>query len=154
LEQKPEEPSYSEGLGLALSDSGRYAEAAQVLERALQIDKQNPYTYFLLGSFYVHKVRQPEKAIPYLEALVTLDPDFPNGYLNLGGTYGLLGRYEQALKAFERELMVRPQSPLALFNLGRVYALMGEKSKARQALQKALDIDPSMEVARQQLDRL
>ncbi len=154
LEQKSDEPRYMEGLGIALADAGYSDEALKVLEAALQLDRQNPYTYYYLGNIYVQKLRQPEKAIADYKELVALDPDFPNGYLNLGNTYGLLGHYKQALKAYEKELFVRPRSPLVFFNLGRVYMLMGRRAKARDAFRKALEIEPSMSLAKEYLEQL
>jgi len=154
LASKPQEPRYLEGLGAALADSGNYAESVQAYERALQSDRQNPHTFYALGNIYVRQFRLAEKAAPYFEQVVQLDPDFPNGYLNLGSTYGVLGKYEEALRAFENELAVRPQSASAFFNQGRVYSLMGKKSAARRVLQQALAIDPTMAPARQLLARL
>jgi tetratricopeptide (TPR) repeat protein len=154
LQYKPDDPGYLEGLGMAYADSGMYAEAVPVLERALQGDRLNPYTYFTLGNFYVQQLRQPEKGISYFETLVTLDPDFPNGYLNLGVIQGMMKNYGAAIKTFERELYFRPQSAPALLNLGRVHALAGNKEAARQAFQNALAIDPSLDLAKQYLDNL
>ena len=151
---KPQEPRYLEDLAMALVDSGDYAAAVQTFERALQIDQQNPYVFYTLGNIFVQQFRQPEPAATYFEKTVQLDPDFPNGYLNLGSTYGLLKKYPEALRAFANELAMRPLSPLVLFNQGRVYSLMGKKAEARRVLQKALELEPAMTPARQLLERL
>jgi len=154
LALKPQEPRFLEDLAEVLEDSGDYTAAAQAYERALQIDRQNPYVFGALGNIYAGQFREAEKAAACFEKVVQLDPDFPNGYLNLGSAYGALSKYPEALRAFANELAARPQSAPALFNQGRVYALMGKKLEARQAFQKALDIDPAMSLARQYLKQL
>jgi len=154
LTLKPQEPRFFEDLAVVLEDSGNYTAAVQAYEQALQIDQQNPYVFYALGNIYVQQFRQAEKAATYFEKVVQLDPDFPNGYLNLGSTYGALGKYPEALRAFANELQARPQSALALFNQGRVYSFLGKKFAARRALQKALELDPTLTPARQLLERL
>ena len=154
LALKPQEPRFLEDWAVVLEDSGDFSGAVQAYERALQIDQQNPYVFYALGNIHVQELRQAEKAVAYFEKVVQLDPDFSNGYLNLGSTYGTLGKYPEALRAFANELAVRPQSVMALFNQGRVYSLMGKKAEARRVLQKALAIDPTMTPARQLLNGL
>jgi tetratricopeptide (TPR) repeat protein len=154
LELRPEEPRFLEGLGMALADSGNASEAARTLERALQFDKQNPLTYYYLGNLYVEHFKQPEKALAYYKELVVLDPDFPNGYMNLGSAYALLQNYSEAIKFYRKELSLRPRSPLVYFNLGRVYLLTGKRAEAREAFRKTLELDPSILPAKQYLAQL
>jgi predicted CXXCH cytochrome family protein len=151
---KPDEPAYLEALGMALVDSGKFEEGGKILERVLTLDKQNPYTYSYLGGLYAMQLNQPENALLYFKELITLDPDFPNGYVNLGNTYALLKRYEDAVKYYTMELAARPRSMEAYFDLGRVYLLTGRKEKARKAFEKVLEIDPSMTVATTYLNQL
>lgn len=155
LALKPREPRFLEDLAVVLEDSGSYADAVWTYEQALQIDQQNPAAiFFALGNVYAQQLQQPEKAVTYLEKVVALDPDFPNGYLHLGSVYGALGKYSEALRAFANELTLRPESAMALFNQARVYSLIGKKSEARRVLQKALELDPTMTPARQLLENM
>ncbi len=151
---KPDEPNYLENLGTALAKKGDTEGAIDALKTALTKDQQNPYTYYALGNLYVQQESQPEKALGYFREAVTLDPDIPNGYLNLGNTLTLLGKYEDAVKAYRKEHLFQPKSANALVNLGRVYTLMGKTDEARKALQQALATDPTMTVARQYLSAL
>ncbi len=151
---KPEEPAYLESLGMALAKADKYEEASVILERGLQIDKKNPYTYYTLGNIYARQYRNPEKALAFYKELVVLDPDFPNGYLNLGNTYALLGNYKEAVKSYQNEILVRPNSSQVFINIGHVYKQMGRISSARNAFQKALELEPSSEAARESLKQL
>ena len=151
---KPDEPAYLDALGMALVDSGNFEEGAKILDRVLALDKQNPHTYSYLGNLYAVQLLQPAKALPYFRELITLEPDFPNGYINLGNTYALLNKHEEAVKYYNMELAIRPRSLEAYFNLGRVYMLTGRKKEARKAFERVLEIDPSMTVAATYLNQL
>jgi tetratricopeptide (TPR) repeat protein len=150
----PDEPTYLEGLGMALAEAGYPEEATRNLEKSLHIDKHNPRTYQYLGNLYAINLQQPEKALSYYQQSVILEPDSPKVYTNLGNTYTLLGKYKEAIKSYERELRNQPKSLEVYVNLGRVYSLMGKKNDARKALRKALEIDPSLSFVREQLDQL
>lgn len=150
----PGEPTYLENLGAALAERKQIDEALTVFERALTIDKLNPMTYYTLGNIHVFDLKQPEKALSYYKEVVILDPDFPNGCLNLGNTYVQLGQYENAIDCYKREIKASPDSPDAFLNLGHVYSLLENKSKAREAFQNALKLDPTSQLAKKSLNRL
>jgi len=149
-EYLPGEPTYLEGLGMALADAGHIQEAVSTLLEALRIDKQNPETFSYLGNLYAIALGEPVNALPYFKERVVLDPDAPNGYLNFGNTFMLLGDYEKAIQAYRREIYYRPRSAAAFFNLGRTYSLIGEKDLARKAFEKASRIDTSEVQARRE----
>jgi tetratricopeptide (TPR) repeat protein len=151
---RPDDPAYLDRLGMALVDAGKLEEGRTTLERVLTFDKQNPYTYSYLGNLYAMQLKQPAKALPYFKELMILEPDFPDGNINLGNTYALLNKYGEAAKCYEMELRARPRSVQSYFNLGRVYTLAGKKKEARAAFEKVLELDPSMTVATTYLNQL
>ncbi len=71
-----------------------------------------------------------------------LAPDNYRGYLALGGTYCLEGRYSDAIEALKRSVELRP-NPDAYNNLGYVYTLLHRYPEAIAALEQALKIDDS-----------
>jgi tetratricopeptide (TPR) repeat protein len=154
VKHMPEEPTFLEGLGMALADGGYPEKAVWALEKSLEVDRQNPRTYHYLGNLNAINLQQPERALSYYRRSVVLEPDSSRIYINLGNTFTLLGKYKEAIKSYERELRYRPKSPDVFVNLGRVYILMGKKVDARKALQRALEIDPSLSFAKEQLDQL
>jgi tetratricopeptide (TPR) repeat protein len=146
----PGEAGYLEGLGMALADAGHTQEAVATLLEALRIDKQNSGTFLYLGDLYAIALGDPVKALPYFREGVVLNPDAPNGYLNLGNTYALLRDYEKAIRAYGREIYYHPGSAAALFNLGRTYSLMGKEGLARRAFKSASKIDSSQAQVRRE----
>jgi tetratricopeptide (TPR) repeat protein len=131
VEYLPGEPGYLEGLGMALADAGHTQEAVSTLLEVLRIDKQNPWTFSYLGNLYAVSLGEPVKALPYFEERVVLDPDAPDGYLNLGNTYALLGDYEKAVHAYQREIHYHPGSSAAIYNLRRTHFLTGKPRLVR-----------------------
>jgi tetratricopeptide (TPR) repeat protein len=154
IQLKREEPTYLESLGMKLAEAGDAQSALIALESALSVDQQNPLTYYTVGNLYLVKLQQPEKAIPYYEEMMKLDPDLPNGYLNMGNAHTLLGNHDAALAAYRKESEVQPNSPSPFINMARVYALMGRKGDARSALEKALKIDPNQPLIKQLITEL
>ena len=140
----PDEPRYLEGLGRALSLGNNTGDAANVLTRAVTIDSHNPLTFSNLGTLYATRLGKPDSALRSFKEVITLDPDFPDAYLNLGNSYTLLGDYANAIASYERQLQSHRLRAATFVNLGRVYALMGRPLDARKAIRHALQIDPSI----------
>lgn len=154
IELMPDEPDYIEKLGLTFAENNNTEEAIATLEKALTKDKQNPYVYYTLGSIYVQNQNDPVKALPYLKRAVVLNPDIPDGYLNLGNTYVLLNEYEKAIVSYQKAHLFNPDSPNALVNLGRIYAHLGKIDDARKVLSEVLKISPGLNTALRLLNEL
>jgi tetratricopeptide (TPR) repeat protein len=150
----PDEPEYLEKLGITLAKNDSTEEAITTLEKALTKDKQNPYVYYTLGNLYAQSKNNPSKALPYFEKAVILDPDIPDGLLNLGNTYVLLAKFDQAIISYKKAQLFNPQSSNVLVNIGRVYSHLGQIKEARDAFNQALRISPGLDIARQLLNDL
>ena len=107
-ELKSDDPTYLGFLGVSLYKAEQIEEAVSVLEKALRIDRNNANVYNNLGNIYILKYSQPEKALFYFQNVVALDPDFENGYINIGNVYGILGKYENAIEFYNKEILHRP----------------------------------------------
>jgi tetratricopeptide (TPR) repeat protein len=150
----PDEPRYLEKLGLELVKAGEIDEAISTLEFALTKDKQNPYVYYTLGNLYARNLNDPNNAVSYFKRAVVLNPDIPDGYLNLGNTYSMLGNFEEAITAYKKDYLFNPKSPNALVNLGNLYYNLGKYTDARSSFEEALRISPGLKVALQFLDEM
>ncbi len=148
LERKSGEPRYLEKLGLLLAGSGKTDEAIAILEKSVAIDKQNPVVFYTLGNLYVFERKDPETALRHFQRTVMLDPDFRDGRINLGNTYAMLDRFDDAADVYRQEIANHPKSINALLNLGRVLEKQGKTREAMGAYQRALTIDPLTKQAR------
>ena len=82
------------------------------------------------------------QGLPLLEAAVRDRPDDLAAREFLGNTLGILGRPEDALRAFEAVLRIEPGRELALHSSGRLLTRLQRPDLARAALQKAIAVDP------------
>jgi tetratricopeptide (TPR) repeat protein len=85
-----------------------------------------------LGRF-LYRARRYEEALPHLERAVELEPRSVHANFRVGDVYAQLGRYDEAIAAFEKD---RELTKGGNFQAGiaRVYALMGRKREARQMI--------------------
>jgi len=96
---------------------------------------------FGLGLAYRHMGRL-DKAAEILHQAVQLAPEMPPLLIELGVTYFLSGKVDQAIALFERVLALPPvgvqgdDQPVALYYLGRAYKERGEFARALPLLKK------------------
>ncbi len=82
------------------------------------------------------------QGLPLLEAAVRDRPDDLSARESLGHAYAILGRPEDALRAFEAVLVIEPRRELALRSSGRLLARLGRFDLARSALQRTIAVNP------------
>jgi tol-pal system protein YbgF len=96
--------------------------------------------------------RQYQQAIEEFQQLLATDMNHSladNAQYWIGESYYALGRYQEAIMAFEKV----PQFPKsnkndwAKFKLGQCYYQMGNKERARQEFQELLDLYPDSDLA-------
>ncbi len=130
--------------------AGHPSQAAAKLEAALPhagnveaatIDR----TYFpaeeLLGLCYA-AMSQDDRAVPYLETAVRLDPNVEEAHTNLAASLLRLGHTAQALDQFRAALTLAPQDYTANHNLGEAYIQDGKLAEAVPLLARAQQIKP------------
>jgi tetratricopeptide (TPR) repeat protein len=80
-------------------------------------------------------------AISAFTRTVSLQPDFPEAWNELGFALRNQGRYADALDAYDRALALRPEFPEALEYLGEAYVKMGRLDDARRVLERLTPLD-------------
>ena len=82
------------------------------------------------------------QAIPLLEAGIRERPDDSSAAHSLGTALELLGRGDEAVRAFEGYLRLRPNDELALRESGRLLAGLHRPDEARAAIGRAVAVNP------------
>lgn len=72
-----------------------------------------------------------ERAAERLERAVEMAPDYYDAWIDLGGQYDQLGRYDDAKSAYLEAGRVNPAGALAELNLGILYYQQGERERAQ-----------------------
>jgi tetratricopeptide (TPR) repeat protein len=142
----PHIASYRISLGLAqgrvaAADVYQLQEAAQSLQRAVDLNPFDPYSLRTLGVFYMQTgEREPDsaiqkarigKAVAYFQRAIRLAPNNPQAYNEMGRSYFLLGEHAKAASLYEKSRQMYPK-------YAQTYMYMGELYYRRKSLEKAL----------------
>ncbi len=98
-----------------------------------------------------------EDAAERLERAIEIAPDYYDAWIDLGGQYNALDRFDDAKRAYEQAVAVNPNGALAYVNLGALYYQEGQRhaatengiealgtfAEARASLETAIELDPA-----------
>lgn len=93
-------------------------------------------------------------AAEILEGLVAKDPDYNNGWNNLGWLYTKLGKYDKAVGALKKAIVLNPRDPYAYNNLGQAYAYQKRYEEAIPQYLKQLEVNKLDRYANANLGRV
>ena len=140
LSLRPEFPGAILGMAETYEKMGQGADAEREYQRVLVLDPDWPSVYAKYGR-YCQNHNSVEKAAQLFGHMVQLMPDSPRGYANLGGALTLLGRYDEALRAYRSSLAIEP-SFSAYSNLGVCQYTLGQFADAAVSFEKATSMMP------------
>lgn len=129
--------------GMVLDAHRFAAEAAAAYEQAHALDPQElRWPYFLA---LVLDLSQPERAVPWFEAALQIDPSYVPARIRFGETLEKLGRMDEAQEQFRRAADIDPESPFAAFGLGRMALAKGAVGEAIEHLERAYSLAPRLQ---------
>lgn len=106
-DDQAETADYQYRLGYVRETQGRYEDAIDAYERALQLDATHRDTLFRMA--FLYDMRGEEQlAVDYYKQCVQQPPIHEGALVNLGVLYDDMGNYEDAVECFERILAVNP----------------------------------------------
>jgi serine/threonine-protein kinase len=130
-------------LGDALARAGAVNRAVEVLRDAQQ---RRPDSFWLNHelAYYLVRLRPPEreKAVGYYRAALSLRPESPGVWNNLGVELHALGRHAEAEAAYRKAVDLQPDYFYAWNNLGNALSAQAKGAPAEEALRKALEVWP------------
>ena len=89
-----------------------------------------------------------------LETVVTLAPDYAEGWNRRATLYYLIDEFHLSIADISRVLVLEPRHFGALSGLGLILSEIGEEKQALEAYRRALDIHPFLSGARKAADEL
>ncbi len=132
-------------LGSLYFDDARFADAAVMFEKALEINDAAYYAWGNLG-FSLADGLQPKKAKEALKRAVDLGekellhrPDDPELLSDLGGYHAELGNRNQGRDYLERAINLKPTNPQVLATIGETYEDLGDRDQALEWIEHAFN---------------
>jgi predicted O-linked N-acetylglucosamine transferase (SPINDLY family) len=136
-----------------LHQAGRFSEAENMYQHALQVLPGDGRIHFNLGNVLVDQGRLQDAAASYRESLKHR-PGAVESHCNLGSVLRKLGKPEEAVAEFRKALAIEPRSAFVHFNLGNALKDHARLDEACDSYLKALAIDPGFEDAQINLWRV
>jgi tetratricopeptide (TPR) repeat protein len=145
--------------------AGKYAEAIPLLDQAIGLDADNPYTYYNRGLAYCLKRSEKDeqtanftRAIADFTQALRLDMSFAAAYFSRGSAHFHLGElrsalgeqeqareeYEQACEDYKQALNYDPNDARSCTNLGLTYGKLEDHEQASYYLDLAARLDPEL----------
>ena len=125
-------------LGAAYYQLRRLPEAVETFQRALEIAPDDARTYLSLGAVYT-EMGDFYRAIGMFERSSRIAPT-GLALSNLGTAYYRLGRFGEAVSAYESAIRIDAQSPLLHGNLGDAYLRVDRKADANHEFTTAREL--------------
>ncbi len=106
-------------LGVIAMQTGRPAEAAGLVGRAVQVDSTKPEFHYNLGMAHLG-LRSRDEAIKCFRQATSLRPDYADALINLGNLLLNAGELDEAEACYRKAAKLVPASPMIQNNLGTV----------------------------------
>jgi tetratricopeptide (TPR) repeat protein len=121
--------------------TGRYDEARQDFEHAIEVDSRSNAAYQGLAESYA-KQNDNARAEATFRKAISLRPGDWTGYKALGLYHFGKQEYDKSIENWKRVIELSPDNALGYLNMGSSYALKGDLDQAQRQFEKALELDP------------
>jgi tetratricopeptide (TPR) repeat protein/TolB-like protein len=129
-------------LGLLENGTGKYEQAAEQFQQAVQLDPANDRAYINLADAYQH-LNQLDKAEETYKRAIAVRPQYWRAYALLGVFYSNQAEYDKAEAMFRHATELDPESYLAFNNLGGALLYEGKNDEATKAFEKSISLRPN-----------
>lgn len=130
-------------LGTQLQESGKLAEAEQVLLSILNLNPNQAQALHLYG-IMMHQAGQSQRAIELIEKAIRLDPTNSMFLSNATEIFRQYGQLEKAINFGLKAVQCNSMSASALSNLGIALFDDGRLDEAKSCHLRAINIDPQL----------
>ncbi|MFO0801315.1 MAG: serine/threonine-protein kinase [Gemmataceae bacterium] len=143
-------------LGRAFWELGQLPDAVRCYRKAIRLDARDYNTWMQLSGVYL-RAADPEAALDAADRALSLNPEYSHGHSNRGLALDCMGRYREAVEAFDRaielETQARGEYARSYINRGYTRMRVGDYVGAIDDFKEALRIDPADDSADTNLTR-
>lgn len=137
------------GRGIAYERSKQWDKAEKDMEKALELQPDQPMVLNYLGYTWVDMGRHIERATAMIKRAVELRPNDGAITDSLGWAYYRQGRYDDAVVQLERAVELKGSDPVITDHLGDAYWQVGRRAEAEFQWRRALGLKPDAELEAQ-----
>jgi tetratricopeptide (TPR) repeat protein len=116
--------------------------AERSLDRAIQIDRDNPFPVSQKGFLFLRRGRVAEAREAFQES-IRRDPNWGNGYFGLASVAEAQQDPEKALALYQEAIRRNPMDLEAALKVADLSVPLGKKDEAIRHLRRAADLGPS-----------
>lgn len=127
-------------MGLINYQKGKLDNAVDYANKALSIRPAFDI-YKTLADIYLDK-REFDNALVALKKAVEFDPDYIEGYLNIGLILQAQNKLDEAVEYYKKTISLNPDYYLAYDNLGAIYLDKGDLNESLTYYQKSMTLNP------------
>ena len=128
-------------LGAALQSIGRFDEAIDSYNQAIQIYPNNSDTHYNLG-FTFQNLSEFDNAVNSYNKAIQLKPDYVDAYGNLGNALRELGRLDDSINSYNKVIQLKPDYAEAYSNRGNALRDLDQFDEAIKDFNKAIQLKP------------
>ncbi len=126
--------------GIALNDSGKYAEAVAKYKQALQADTGNVQAEYEM-SYTLAASGKSDEALPFLEKVIRTNT-YAEAYDLIASIYDDKNDFDRATAYYKQGIAAFPDYQRLRFNIGISYLRQKKYADAEEAAIKAIQLDP------------
>ncbi|MCG6899786.1 MAG: tetratricopeptide repeat protein [Gammaproteobacteria bacterium] len=128
-------------LGVAFQEQGKFHEAVQAFNRAIELKPDYADAYSNRGNALCD-LGQLQEAVASYEKAIQLLPDYADAYSNRGNALYKLGRLQEALQSCEMAIRLKPDYAEAYCNRGNALRELWQLEEAVGSYEKAIEHKP------------
>ncbi len=137
LIEQPDNADVLRLLGAICYQLKNYDPAKYYFKKAIQIDNQDPISYYNLG-ILLHEKGYLEEAIRYYEKANEINSNIAEINYNLGVAFQEKEEFDRAISYYQKTLKLNPRYADAYYNLGTIFKQKGILNEAIAFYDKAL----------------
>ena len=141
LQQEPRNFYALYFLGFVFFEDGDFTQAAEWIERAVQVNPHSPDALYNLGCT-LQKLQRHLHAVARFDAALAVKPDYAAAWTNRGAALLALRRYPEALASFDRALELDARDAESLSNRATAWFEMQRYDRAAEDYARLLGIAP------------
>jgi tetratricopeptide (TPR) repeat protein len=127
--------------GVALVIEGKYNEAIEAFNKAIELNPKDAVAYNNRGAAY-GQIGNYKQQIEDSSKALQLNPKDAVAFNNRGVAYGELGNYEQEIEDCTKAIELNPKLAVAYYHRGVAYQKLGNRKQAIKDKSKAYALNP------------